>query len=459
MPDRRRAYLGLPEARSRDASVLALLMFVSLSSCGECGAMVGNKAFGPYMAVIMMGAVLAARWLVGSYYRRTSTPLVRFATAAAAVGNAALLSGLFWSALGAQIDAYSSRTALLRYIGGALAMSLPVVIAAGVFAGVLLHRYARRTLLAGGARAVAVVATGVLALLVAASGIRAARMPSIDRYLSELERIGQIPPLEGIWPANYHPANSLPCEGGHPAAGDHQGLAGELVVRRTCDDRGSCRVGLSEAGRAADALEVVAQDAPTVRWCNALALLRDRRTGLVLLSMGSDDPSLGTPVRAVGWFRYDGARWRPANLPPGDLAQRASAPHPWIAGGVLGLLLAAVGWARRLRAARRGRALATARVGVLGRDGWISFGGEVTVRVDPELGLPEGHVLVMEGTSTGTPYRHGLRPGRNEVVPGTHSEHAEAVARELLDDDAAVSAVALLAAAPLVAAAVAGLVW
>jgi hypothetical protein len=95
---------------------------------------------------------------------------------------------------------------------------------------------------------------------------------------------------------------------------------------------------------------------------------------------------------------------------------------------------------------------------MLGGDGWISFGGDATMRVDRELGLPEGHVLVMDGTSGSAPYRDGGRLGDREVVAGTHAEHAEATARELLDYDAAVSAVACLAAAPLVAAAMVGLV-
>ncbi len=91
-------------------------------------------------------------------------------------------------------------------------------------------------------------------------------------------------------------------------------------------------------------------------------------------------------------------------------------------------------------------------------DGWVSFPDGPAVRVEGLTSVPPGPVLAPERTSNGGPYRDASLLAEN-LVAGTHAEHAAATQWEVLRHEATVLAIASLAAAPLVAAGLVGLVW
>ncbi len=320
-----------------------------------------------------------------------------------------------------------------------------------VVAAMLLGKSTRRVL----SRTIPVAAVGVTAallLLTAFGVVRAHTWESIDSRIAAL--------LARAVPASPdYEARSLRPFHVSVAAGEHRTTAGDLTVVYDCDFS-QCQIGIVDDPAAPRSIPAITKDAPRVAHATELVLIRDA-LDLALIRATELRPmfSVGRPAVDLLAFRHVEGRWQSEPFRPGFVTGRASPPLPWIVLGCAGLLLTALPWMARLRAARRGRRLARAAAGTLSEDGWVLFPQGPAARVMGAPSVPPGPVLVLDGPANGGPYPNGLALPADALVAGTHEVYAEATEREVLKLEAMALAIASLATTPLAAAAMAGLVW
>jgi len=324
------------------------------------------------------------------------------------------------------------------------------------------------------ARGGAFLGTALLGGLVAVSGFRLADRPGLDEYLMGVEHIASLGPLgERVMPGPpFGPEEYTP---GIP--GERRDPVGAVTLIRVCEEDG-CRIGLVDAPEARISPEILA-GGPIQYWGEYFDLLKDRRRGVIysghlgqecagsghfylinlnkLLGAPPSSGRLGGLPCIVAEFEHVDGQWLPRNFDVANVARGAHPPLEWVLVGGVGLLLVAALWVGRVRAVRRDHWLATARAGNIGADGWVSLKSSPPMRMDPALDVPPGPVLVL-GNIAATAYRDQQALSAKDVLSGALAEHKERAAFHLLRYDTAIVAVAFLAAAPLAAAAMVGLV-
>lgn len=264
-------------------------------------------------------------------------------------------------------------------------------------------------------RVTALVATTGVVLGVGV-GVRAARAPSIDRYVSALPTIDQVPPVP------WHESVDT-VAGTSTRSLDTRIADARLTLRRyTFDDGGGCALRVDDD--ASTLPPAVLRRDENLMGCGALTIRRDVRSGALLVT-SSTTWSMQTRV-----FDLDsGAPWAEDRAVLATFAENASAPRSWIAAAAaalaLGLLAALSKRETRWWSSRDGW-----RQGTLGDDGVIALdgdGGRVTVPFG--AGLSAGPVVLRgyEGKSDDGPFRAGPSVGsvaREDVRAGVLADVA-----------------------------------
>ncbi len=189
------------------------------------------------------------------------------------------------------------------------------------------------------------------------------------------------------------------------------------------------------------------RNAPLQRWNEALRFTVDPGGSVLFL----DKPD---PHRE---FHLVEGRWEAVEFSARRIAARTSAPSAWLWTALAGLGLVGILYAVRRRVSSRRRVLEAARPGTLGEDGRVTFEDGAIVRVDPPPSLAPGPVLVLRDLS-GSTYRQNDVLSRKDIRAGSLGEHLAKLRFDLLRCEAAIVAVACLTAAPLLGAALVGLV-
>jgi hypothetical protein len=385
--------------------------------------------------------LLAVRPIADRFGAWTRVPSARLAAALGFLGLAPLLALGAWALLNEPLV-----TAELR-ISGLAEVELAVLavfafplfgIAGAALAMGVANRAGHRVfrLLQIGSRA----ALGLSVLLLAGAAIRAARRPEPDHYLASLPRVAMIPAVSGEPSAILPPSRDSSASGRADEVRIYEDRIDDLRVRRACV-HGQCSVSLDPTDPPAPPDLSRKWITWTVDETTPLALSRDAKHDLWVV--GSH-------------HAFRGRDFKLTDIGVDDVADELSPPVGWIAGAALGVALAAGVAFQRRRLQRRLTALAEAKAGVHGRDGWIAFDESLpALRAAPDLGLPEGPVLVVteQGAgSAGGDYRSGGSLGRAEILPGTREDILAALRGQRAALDAFALTALLLTAAPLLAA-------
>lgn len=315
-------------------------------------------------------------------------------------------------------------------------LAFPLFGATSALLGVVAANHAGRRVFAL-LRVGRLAALGLGVGLFSLAAIRAARKPDPDHYLASLPQIGVLSAVAG------EPADTLPPDDerspfrGRPVeARVHIDLVDGLRIRRTCAE-GECGLSLTPGS---------CHSRP--RWAEGFV---DEKTPLAV----SFDAKHHLWV--VGRFAFRGDEFEPDSIRVEDVADELSPPFTWIVGSGLGLLIAAGIAFQRRRLQRRFTVLTEAKAGVHGQNGWIAFDESLpALRAAPDLGLPEGPVLVVPGQeagSAGGAYRGEGSLGQGEILAGARDDLLFAVRGRIAVLDAFALTALLLTAAPLVTAA------
>ncbi len=260
-------------------------------------------------------------------------------------------------------------------------------------------------------RRVAAVVAATGALLGVGAGVRAARAPAIDRYVSSVPVIDRVPAVP--W---RETTNTV---GGVSTRSVDARIAGtRLTLRRyTFDDGGGCALRID--GDAATLPQAVLRRDENLMGCGALTIRRDAPSGALLVT-SSSNWLMHTRV-----FDLDsGATWAEDRAVLATFVPRASAPRSWIVAAfvalALGLLAALSKGNERWWSSRAGW-----RQGALGDDGVMVLDGDgARVTVPFGSGLSAGPVVLRayESTAGDGPFRAGPSVGsvaREDVRAGT----------------------------------------
>lgn len=335
---------------------------------------------------------------------------------------------------------------VVLFFGG----SLGILLAAGFLAGG--RGEALRPLIRGAA----LLATLAAAALVGLSVARAVRKPDVDRYVDSLPVTDTLPPVtETLGPRPVQKSHDEPR-----AVPTHTDVLGDIAVYRACWSD-SCDVAVADASVLRGSLaphELRSLGAPG----ELLSVRRDEAHRFVVIE-GSGRIAFGVRGHFPDAWPSSRGRsvvWPAVDIGVRDVASSASPPLGWILGGAAGLLAACALLAASAMRSRRMRAVLHGVPGVLGENGWIHFeDGRPSMRADPAAGVAPGPVLVIEGTRSPGAYRESDVLGASQLVAGTRAEWDERAAAGAANLHAWAIATATLGAAPLAAAASAGLVW
>ncbi|AUX43453.1 hypothetical protein SOCE26_049010 [Sorangium cellulosum] len=336
-------------------------------------------------------------------------------------------------------------------------------------------------------RALHAASVAVLALttgLVAVSTVRAAREPDPEHHLASLPSLGVIPPVEGE-PSLIE--KGPPDPSGTPIATRiHDVTIGGLGVRRLCPSLVErCFLDVKHAGEPFDVRLVAwlsqrtsypaAGDAAACehqpRWVDPGATLAVREASPLVHEASSLtgrreldallvlDGTLHNAPRGgeAGPVVLTPPRFSATAVSMRHLAAMLGAHRRAIAVAACGVILAAALLGHRRRVGSALARIARARVAVLGQDGWLDFAdGSPPVRAG-DRGLPVGPVVVLEPGSAGA-YRGGALP-EGGIVAGAQADLLAQGRARIAQIDVVVFFVAVLAALPLLTAAVTLNLW
>lgn len=431
------------------AAIVYLFGFVSACSSVVTRVNYESARAQLFLCAIMATLLVIIKFVLGRIARQNQRSSLPVAIPVAALTAAAILFWVINDWLTWKIMCLGGRlplSTLTEDITGLYLLALlgPVVAACAIAVLLVLARFWEKAMarIAGFS---AIAATVLLAIFVVVGGVRAVARPGFFRYVEGLENAGSIA-SPGIAVPSISGKHRIP---GPPK--EHRKTIGDLTVIQSCVAEG-CRVALMNGPDATTALGEIAAAAPHQSWSDDLEMLRDRREGVVYLRSEQYCP-------AIREFRYVGDGWKPSFFYSPAIAARTSAPWHWLAGGAAGLVIALLGWSARHRALRRRRELQSAISGVLSADGWVTLDDGRTMRVEPPNRTPSGPVLVLGGTPSRRAYRDNAPLAASDIVTGTRAENADTLELEVRWQAAIMLSVACLAAAPLVAAAIEGLIF
>jgi hypothetical protein len=252
---------------------------------------------------------------------------------------------------------------------------------------------------------------GLTALAVARVRLR----PGVDRYLEELYEHGVHGHIAGNEGERILTGRGRPPPG-RPAVREYRDTVEDVTVVRACDDRGSCALNIFEGARAPDADESSLMGGPRVSGDATLVILRVAPDLLLVKGVYSWRPNFWPQELSISAFRRIDAHWHHVPIQVDLVVHRTNTPTAWIDVGLAGAGLTLALWLlRALVSAYERRTLSL---------NWSEAGGAASI------------------------YR------RLFVEPGGEPLAAEC---HLLRVDAAIVAVACCSVAPLVAAALLGL--
>jgi hypothetical protein len=296
-------------------------------------------------------------------------------------------------------------------------------------------------------RSEALLAVGLALVMVTAGLVRAVRSPAIDRYVPSLTRLGVIPSEPTVTRGGDASSSESSSE-----YADHS--FGAVTVRRfVFRHRGQCAL-LVAQGDAALPRTLASQNDQLTN-CESREVRIDARRGLVTLSQSLSWGDLETT--GYGRDRVTPVRGDAASM--GHLREAFTIPRAWLGTSAV-MLVVAIGFLSQSIAAKRAlRDRAGWRQATLGADGMISLEG---VRVPVPYGamLVPGPVVLLRTPSsqTGAPFRDGVSTlERDEIIGGTLADYVGAREASVDASRACAIAASLLSAAPLVAAAIEGL--
>lgn len=262
----------------------------------------------------------------------------------------------------------------------------------------------------------AALSSAVFGVIFAVAVARAASLPGVDHYESDLHHVPfdapgvlQNPatvgrPEAGLYPTSrgyQEPPRYLPGP-----LGQDRSQSGGLTIVRSCAEEG-CRLRISDSGPSPG--EETAQGGLLLEWGASRDLLVDEPGGAVYVRRG-----LGEMDRL--FERVDGT-WVMRDHDARHVARRASVPIAWLFTAGALLLVMVIQWSRRRGLVGDRRRLDAARGGTLAPD------------------------------------------GTDSVLPGEIAGLRETAALRVICHDAGIIAAASLGAAPLIGAAIAGLVF
>jgi hypothetical protein len=386
----------------------------------------------PPLVPLIGGCLLAGMLLVGNVLEKLQGPRGRIVGAVAVVFVAPSLLFAGLSGLSNPILDTTWRCGTGDSVLFVLAVpTVSVVTVLGFVIASALFRRERRWLdtLLEWSSFVAVFAT--VALFTGALG-RAVRYPDHRRYLETVPRVASLPPPTDPATVELH--------AGVPHVWYQQVTAG-IAVRRDCQ-REACVVSLARTG---DRFESRAK---------GLSVARD-----ATLSLKRDDLHALWIVNDAMAFRDD-LRLDPTRVSVSDVADRLSPPRTWIAGAAVGLLLAGLAARSRRRHRETESALREAMTGRAEAGGWITLDeGAGTVRVEGGADIDGPVVVMRKGRPHGSVYRGQGPVGPVSVLVGAKEEHLACARARIVASTAMMLAILSLAGAPLVAAAMRGLVF
>lgn len=395
-----------PRTRARPAILFGLLCVAAVLV-----SVVSTEIAPPPPFVVVCGAlILGAKVVLDRASTRARAPFLPVATSIAVTFIAALLAAHQWDLVATQIDQlhhtrhlavgehlYGQGRASFLFLG-----ALPLTGMVGLTAGTALTRLARSSRFARGVGALAAFSSLSWMSLVALSLVRVASRPSFEDYLVNLEMVGSVAP-PGVVTSFRYVSGPTPAEWGPGAIGIRRQDIGGLTVVQQCEASG-CRLGVADR----TGPEPEPSDLAFQPWNTSVWLARDRVTDTLFVLRGH---GASREKRAVAELHHRDGRWVAEPFDRDHIASRSRPPLSWILGSAAGLLLLLPWVAARLWGERRRREPEQARQGTSGAD-----------------------------------------------ISGAPAEPEVAAAHQSLRYDSAILAVAALSLAPLLGAALAGLV-
>lgn len=283
------------------------------------------------------------------------------------------------------------------------------------------------------------------------AAIRAVKRPDVDVYIDSLPVTATFPPATESGPL----ADLPPEDGIKPRRTIPPSTRDNLTLYRSCSVE-SCEIGLGDG-------DPVAAGSVTreLYWFGPvdtpIHVRRDDAHGFVVLE-GRSRVAFGEKYE-----RFESVDIPRMLRPTKDVSVRlvadsASPPLGWIAGGTAGILLVFGLLALVLRRHQKLKDLLAGSTGMLGDNGWIHFeDGRPTARVSPTARIPSGPVLVRRKASGAGAYRESKELGAGDIAAGTRATHEEAFSAYAAQISAAALAITVLTSAPLIAAWTVGL--
>jgi hypothetical protein len=297
------------------------------------------------------------------------------------------------------------------------------------------------------------------AVLLCLSIVRSARFPDPDHYLTTLPVVARFSARSG------EPVETLPELGPNPLLWEVQVYddpVADLILRRQCS-RDGCDVLLfrpspddprTVSDRVRSDEHVPGETMITVRRDAAHALW------VVDYTFPGGFYTDGPPAPTRSWLD-DGRNIRPKNIDVARVSDRLAPPRGWIVSAAAAYGVAAALLGLRRRRARVLQQLVAGREGVLEASGLVRFpDGEPPVRIAPGQSVAEGPVVVLAGplAQGGGAYRADGIPAGARVLCGPREPRLTVEREGLAKLDALALALCALAGAPLLAAAIVGLV-
>jgi hypothetical protein len=410
--------------------------------------------------LLIVSSVLVMKGALDTWPAPRDRSSRRISTAAACAIVAALLAPSFQCSLLRTADADGNDSA--EQLGGLLLAVLSIVALQGFFGLLtLIFRLCigptRKAVAAKAMHALSPLVVLLLLVLWVAGAYRAAIHPSVDRQWSRSPgRAGEVVQM----PSPPHCLrSSMPLR----APQRHERVEGDVVLVSRCIEFWDCDVGVASVGKVGDGDEVVLPF--TVPYCSTLAMERLSRDWVRVRARWQSSRYYESVTQKDALFHLRDDNWalaregeapRPENGAP--LQGNMSPPRAWIWCAGLGFLLAMLALAARRRAVKWASAVGRARVGVLGADGLIAFSDGTSAKV-ASAAISPGPVLWFANPQMGAESGNVPIVSEAELVAGTRAEQVDAAMNEAVRYQAWALAVASLAAAPLVGAAFAGLLF
>ncbi len=305
-------------------------------------------------------------------------------------------------------------------------LSLPVVFSSSILVALAVDRFR----LTRGTRLFAAVAVGAAAIVLVFS-LRRSHKLERDAYLASLPAVAEFAKDDDRFDGpSFFVEERLALQPGKESEGTAR--------------VGPCMIFARASGQ--DPAEV----APV---CEGTRVLRDQAHDLWIFRAPQKAPSSS--------YAVDGRSGRvsPVDIDVKRVASSLRPPAAWTASLAVGtaLALALVGVALGIR--RRADAWRTARPGLHGGGGWVTFeDGTPPAHFATAATFPGGPVLVLESSRTVSHYREHGRPAEGaRLAAGSFEDLAQAAAARATDLYAVASLVALLTLAPMLAAGLYGL--